>query len=80
MVLPFRVSSAFMPSGIPFEPPNKKAKLMPKDDALGLAGIWMYLDQCARTKDSEELVVAVTGVTNVSVKRESATESCSTDD
>ncbi|KAF8556278.1 hypothetical protein OG21DRAFT_1459608 [Imleria badia] len=63
-VLPFRASSAFMPSGTPLEPPNKKAKPMPKGDALGLAGLWAYLDDLAQTKDSEELVVAVTGVTN----------------
>ena len=66
-VLPFRVSSAFMPSGTPFQPPNKNTKPMPKDDALGLCGLWTYLDNLARTKDRAELVVAVTGVTNVSV-------------
>ncbi|KAI9575048.1 GNL3L/Grn1 putative GTPase-domain-containing protein [Boletus coccyginus] len=63
-VLSFRVSSAFMPSGTPFQAPNQKAKPMPKDDALGLGGLWTYLDNLARTKDREELVVAVTGVTN----------------
>ncbi|KAF8450916.1 P-loop containing nucleoside triphosphate hydrolase protein [Boletus edulis BED1] len=63
-VLPFRVSSAFMPSATPFEAPNKKAKPMPKDDALGLAGLWTHLDTLAQMKNGEELVVAVTGVTN----------------
>lgn len=67
-VLPFRVSSAFMPSGTPFEPRNKNAKPMSKDDALGLAGLWTHLDNLAQTKNDEELVVAVTGVTNVSVR------------
>lgn len=70
-VLPFRVSSAFMPSGTPFQAPNQKAKPMPKDDALGLGGLWTYLNNLARTKDREELVVAVTGVTNVSVDPQS---------
>ncbi|KAH0839578.1 hypothetical protein J3R83DRAFT_494 [Lanmaoa asiatica] len=64
-ILPFRASSAFMPSGTAFEPRNKKAKPMPKDDALGVAGLWAYLDDLAQTKNNEELVVAVTGVTNV---------------
>lgn len=41
---------------------------MPKDDALGVAGLWTHLDNLAQSKNSEELVVAVTGVTNVSVK------------
>lgn len=68
-VLPFRVSSAFMPSGAPFQPPNKKAMPIPKDDALGLVGLWTCLINFAQTKNSEELVVAVTGVTNVSAKR-----------
>ncbi|KAN0097823.1 GNL3L/Grn1 putative GTPase domain containing protein [Tylopilus felleus] len=63
-VLPFRVSSAFMPSGTLVEPPNKKVKPMPMDDALGLDGLWTYLDNVAETKNSDELVVAVTGVTN----------------
>ena len=62
-VLPFSVSSAFMPS----EAPNKKAKPIPKDDTLGLGGLWTHLDNFARPKNSEELIVAVTGVTNVSV-------------
>ncbi|KAG8218300.1 hypothetical protein J3R82DRAFT_3914 [Butyriboletus roseoflavus] len=60
-VLPFRVSSAFMPSGTPR---NKNAKLIRKDDALGLTGLWTHLDDLTQTKNSEELVVAVTGVTN----------------
>lgn len=79
-VLPFRVSSAFMPSMTPLEPPNKKAKPMRKDDALGLAGLWTYLDSFAQTKNSRELIVAVTGVTNVSVKRRSGSEPCLMDD
>ncbi|KAF8121326.1 P-loop containing nucleoside triphosphate hydrolase protein [Boletus edulis] len=36
----------------------------PKDDALGLAGLWTHLDTLAQMKNGEELVVAVTGVTN----------------
>lgn len=64
-----------MPSGTPSEPQNKKAKPMPKDDALGLVGLWTYLDSLAQTKDGEELVVAVTGVTNVSVNPRSGSES-----
>lgn len=74
-VLPFRVSSAFMLSGTSFEPPNKKAKPIPKDDALGLDGLWIHLDNLAQAKDGEELVVAVTGVTNVSINPRSGSES-----
>jgi hypothetical protein len=48
---------------------------MPKDDTLGLAGLWTCLDNLAQTKDGEELVVAVTGVTNVSVNPRSGSES-----
>lgn len=73
-VLPFRVSSAFMPSGTPSEPPNKKVKPMPKGDALGLAGLWTCLDNLAQTKHSEELIVAVTGVSNVSIQSRSGPE------
>lgn len=79
-VFPFRVSSAFMPSGTPFETRNKNAKPMPKDDALGLAGLWTHLDNLAQTKNGEELIVAVTGVTNVSVRPGSRSESYLTND
>lgn len=79
-MLPFRVSSAFMPSGTLVEPPNKKVKPMPMDDALGLDGLWTYLDNVAETKNSDELVVAVTGVTNVSVKPRSGRVSYLMDD
>jgi nuclear GTP-binding protein len=66
-VLPFRVSSAFLPSATPFEAPSKKAKAVPMDDGLGLKALWSYLGDLAKTKKCDELVVAVTGVTNVSV-------------
>ncbi|KAF8845573.1 hypothetical protein BDN67DRAFT_961152 [Paxillus ammoniavirescens] len=62
--LPFRVSSAFLPSPTPFEPPSKKAKAIPMDDGLGLKALWSYLGDLAKTKKCDELVVAVTGVTN----------------
>jgi len=58
------VSSAFMPSGASSEPPKKKAKPIPKDDALGLAELWNHVDNVCLSKNSEEVVVAVTGVTN----------------
>ncbi|KAH7888107.1 P-loop containing nucleoside triphosphate hydrolase protein [Phlebopus sp. FC_14] len=63
-VLPFRVSTAFMPSPTPFEPPTKKAKTGYADDAWGRAAVWTRLENFAKTKESDELVVAVTGVTN----------------
>ncbi|KAF9224371.1 hypothetical protein BS17DRAFT_779690 [Gyrodon lividus] len=63
-VLPFRVSSAFLPSATPFEPPSKKPKTVPMNDALGLKALWSHLDELAKKKKSDELVVAVTGVTN----------------
>ena len=50
------------------------------DDALGLDGLWTYLDNVAETKNSDELVVAVTGVTNVSVKPRSGRVSYLMDD
>lgn len=57
-----------MPSGTPFEPQDMNTKPMPKDDALGLVEVWTHLDNLAQMKNSEELIVAVTGVTNVSAK------------
>ncbi|KIJ70379.1 hypothetical protein HYDPIDRAFT_78599 [Hydnomerulius pinastri MD-312] len=64
-VLPFRVSSAFIPSATPFEPPTKKIKTGPTDDALGIKALWSHFDDLAKKKKGDELVVAVTGVTNV---------------
>lgn len=58
----FRASSAFIQSNTPS---TKKAKT---DDALGKQALWTYLQNVASTRSGGgELVVAVTGVVNVSV-------------
>jgi len=64
MAIPFRVSSAFMS---PYESPAKGAKAVcPMDDALGSKALWSQLESFAKRKEGDELVVGVTGVTNVS--------------
>ncbi|KAG6336330.1 hypothetical protein ID866_2755 [Astraeus odoratus] len=60
----FRVSSAFVPH--PSQGPcAKKAKAMHRlDDALGAKALWSRLEDFARKNQGDELIVAVSGVTN----------------
>ncbi|OAX38399.1 P-loop containing nucleoside triphosphate hydrolase protein [Rhizopogon vinicolor AM-OR11-026] len=65
--LPFRVAEAFL-SSKPNPPPTlktSKKKISPKlDDALGSDVVWEQLSKLKAKKSGEELVVALTGVTN----------------
>ncbi|KAG2053442.1 P-loop containing nucleoside triphosphate hydrolase protein [Suillus hirtellus] len=58
--LPFRVAEAFLPSK-PNPPVSKKIPVK-LDDALGSDAVWQQLSKAK--KSGEELVVALTGVTN----------------
>lgn len=59
--LPFRVAEAFLPSR-PNPPPASKKIPVKLDDALGSDAVWQQLSKAK--KSGEELVVALTGVTN----------------
>lgn len=59
--LPFRVAEAFLPSR-PNLPPASKKIPVKLDDALGSDAVWQQLSKAK--KSGEELVVALTGVTN----------------
>lgn len=59
--LPFRVAEAFLPSK-PNPPPVSKKIPVKLDDALGADAVWQQLSKAKRS--GEELVVALTGVTN----------------
>jgi nuclear GTP-binding protein len=61
--LPFRVAEAFLPSK-PNPPPASKKIPVNLDDARGPDAVWQELRKLK--KSDEELVVALTGVTNVS--------------
>ncbi|KAG1753201.1 P-loop containing nucleoside triphosphate hydrolase protein, partial [Suillus lakei] len=64
--LPFRVAEAFLPSK-PNPPPALKktpVKSVRLDDALGEDAVWQQLSILKAKKSGEELVVALTGVTN----------------
>lgn len=66
--LPFRVAEAFL-SSKPNPPPASKTskKTSPKmDNALGSDAVWQQLSIFKAKKSGEELVVALTGVTNAS--------------
>ncbi|KAL4075642.1 P-loop containing nucleoside triphosphate hydrolase protein [Scleroderma citrinum] len=65
VTIPFRVSSAFMPTASPYNPSAKGAKAVCLvNDALGAKALWSLLESFANRKEGDELVVAVTGVTN----------------
>ena len=65
--MPFRVSSAFMSTALSCDLPAKGAKAVhPMNDALGAKALWSQLENFAKRKEGDELVVAVAGVTNVS--------------
>lgn len=61
--LPFRVAEAFLPSK-PNPPPASKKISLKLDDALGSDAVWQQLSKLKAKKSGEELVVALTGVTN----------------
>ncbi|KAG1780443.1 P-loop containing nucleoside triphosphate hydrolase protein [Suillus placidus] len=63
ITLPFRVAEAFLPSK-PNPPPSSKKIPLKLDDALGSDAIWQELRKLKTKKSSEELIVALTGVTN----------------
>ncbi|KAG2127723.1 P-loop containing nucleoside triphosphate hydrolase protein [Suillus bovinus] len=62
-VLLFRVAEAFLPSKINPSPASKKIPVK-LDDALGSDAVWQQLSELKAKKSGEELVVALTGVTN----------------
>lgn len=59
--LPFRVAEAFLPSK-PNPPSSSKKIPVNLDDALGSDAVWQELHKLK--KSGEELVVAITGITN----------------
>jgi nuclear GTP-binding protein len=61
--LPFRVAEAFLPSK-PNPPPASKKIPVKLDDALGSDAVWQQLSKLKTKKSGEELIVALTGVTN----------------
>lgn len=61
--LPFRVAEAFLPPK-PNLPPTPKKIPVKLDDALGSDAVWQQLSKLKAKKSGEELVVALTGVTN----------------
>ncbi|KAG0692690.1 P-loop containing nucleoside triphosphate hydrolase protein [Suillus ampliporus] len=61
--LPFRVAEAFLPVKPNPSPASKKAPVK-LDDALGSDAVWEQLSKLKAKKSGEELVVALTGVTN----------------
>lgn len=61
--LPFRVAQAFLPSKSNPPPASKKTPVK-FDDALGSDAVWQELSKLKAKKSGEELVVALTGVTN----------------
>ncbi|KAG2148001.1 P-loop containing nucleoside triphosphate hydrolase protein [Suillus clintonianus] len=61
--LPFRVAEAFLPSK-PNPPPVSKKTPVKMDDALGSDALWQQLSKLKTKKSGDELVVALTGVTN----------------
>lgn len=61
--LPFRVAQAFLPSKSNPPPASKKIPVK-SDDALGSDAVWQELSKLKAKKSGEELVVALTGVTN----------------
>jgi nuclear GTP-binding protein len=66
--LPFRVAETFL-SSKPNPPPASKSKKisLKLDDAIGLDALWQQLSALKAKKSGEELIVALTGVTNVSL-------------
>ena len=66
--LPFRSSSAFLPAPVEQAVKTKGKEKASLVDALGASSIRTYLSELARDKDGDEpLVVAVVGLTNVSI-------------
>lgn len=63
IALPFRVAEAFLPSK-PNPPPASKKIPLKSDDALGSDAVWQELRKLKAKKSCEELIVALTGVTN----------------
>lgn len=63
IALPFRVAEAFLPSK-PNPPPASKKIPLKLDDALGSDAVWQELRKLKAKKSCEELIVALTGVTN----------------
>ncbi|KAJ8580643.1 P-loop containing nucleoside triphosphate hydrolase protein [Rhizopogon salebrosus TDB-379] len=63
--LPFRVAETFL-SSKPNPPPASKSKKisLKLDDALGSDALWQQLSVLKAKKSGEELIVALTGVTN----------------
>ncbi|KAG1739869.1 P-loop containing nucleoside triphosphate hydrolase protein [Suillus paluster] len=61
--LPFRVAEAFLPSK-PNPPPASKKTSVKLDDALGSDTVWQQFSKLKAKKSGDELVVALTGVTN----------------
>jgi nuclear GTP-binding protein len=66
--LPFRVAETFL-SSKPNPPPASKSKKisLKLDDALGSDAVWQQLSALKAKKSGKELIVALTGVTNVSL-------------